>query len=199
MTLHDTARMFLYHKRLTEANGEGHFGALGWTSREAQLARYGILSQAGDLDHCSVLDAGCGYGEFCDFLHKKFTGIRYYGVDHMPMMIEKAVRLQSMYPASFIQADFMTAALPVCDYSFACGSLNYTNSDPLYIYRSIEKLFSLARIGTAFNLLKEACLDNGMLATYEPQEILGFCSRLTKKYRLEEGYIPGDFTIYLYH
>jgi hypothetical protein len=32
------------------------------------LIRFGVLSQVGNMDRSSVLDLGCGFGDFFDYL-----------------------------------------------------------------------------------------------------------------------------------
>ena len=58
--------------------GEGTSGALGWKSDENQNIRFEILSQIGDMSGLSVLDLGCGHGDLCGYLGRKYSDIVQY-------------------------------------------------------------------------------------------------------------------------
>ena len=53
-----------------------------WGSKDAQLLRFKLLFEIGDLDNRSVLDVGCGLGEFYHFCKEKGASlIEYVGID----------------------------------------------------------------------------------------------------------------------
>jgi SAM-dependent methyltransferase len=62
-----------------------------WNSTESQLSRFEVLSQIGDLNQHSLLDAGCGFADYYFYLEQqgiKLTG--YTGIDINPKFIEIA-------------------------------------------------------------------------------------------------------------
>lgn len=200
MNLLDKAAIFRFHKNLATEFGTGTTGALGWKSPEGQESRFKVLSGIGPLDHCSVLDAGCGHGDLREYLGDIYPGIRYFGVEQIPGILNEALERFSHLPETyFFEGDFSVAELPVTDYIIACGALSYSNSDHLFVYRMIEKLFNNCRIGFGFNLLSEIEPPDGLLMSYNPGFILDFCRKLTVKVKLIEGYYENDYTVFMYH
>jgi hypothetical protein len=60
-------------------------------------------------------------------------------------------------------------------------------------------MFSLARLGLAFNMLdRRGHIDNELYAAYDAEEIEAFCRTLTPKISLITDYSPQDFTLFLY-
>ena len=46
--------------------------------------RYKILEQIGINDNSSVLDVGCGFGDFFQYLNINYKNIKYHGIDIVP-------------------------------------------------------------------------------------------------------------------
>lgn len=200
MNLIDTAQIFRFHKELIKEYGEGTAESLGWKSPEGQLIRFEILSAIGDLNNCSVLDAGCGYGGLRDFLYKKYPQARYFGIEQIPGILKIAIDKYADLPETvFFEGDFFSAELPAVDYILASGSLSYRNSDGLFIVRVIEKLFNSCRIGFGFNFSASLEAPNGLLIAYNPDFIKEICQRLSGKVIMRSGYYENDFTIFMYH
>ena len=188
-----------YHKCLIEKYGLGSIGALGWKAREGQETRFEMLSQIGDLNNSSVLDVGCGHGDLCGFLNKKYTRLRYIGVDLNESFLDFAIEKYSLSgETSFFLGDFTKANLPVTDYIIASGTLNYYNSDPNYVFKTITKLFNGCRIAFGFNILSKVDNFNSLLIAYKPQQILEHCRTLTSNIIFKEGYYENDFTVMMY-
>ena len=45
---------------------------LNWKNKKSQELRFNILSKVSNLNNCSILDYGCGYGDFNLFLKKRY-------------------------------------------------------------------------------------------------------------------------------
>ena len=200
MTLLDTAAIFRFHKEQIRDYGIGSVESLGWTSFEAQQQRYAVLKEIADLNNESVLDAGCGHGDLCAYLQHIYPSMRYFGVEQMPDLLNIAIEKYAGLPeALFFQGDFAASELPSTDYVIVCGSLNYRNSDPLFVLRMIEKLFTGCRKGLGFNLLSHADPPDGLLVAYKPEFIVEYCKQLTPHVVLKDGYRENDFTVFMYH
>ncbi len=196
----DRSVIYRYHKERIEMFGAGTTDALGWKKPENQRKRFEILSQIGDMNGLSVLDAGCGHGDLRGFLAEKYPGVRYAGIDQMEELLDIATeRYGSLPGTTFYLGDCWTADLPNMDYVLASGLLAYRNSRQDFIFRMIDKLFATARLGLGFNLLKKVDDPGGLLVDYEPHVILNYCLQLTPKVALREGYADDDFTILMYH
>jgi len=195
----DRSVIYRFHQERIEMFGEGTSAALGWRSDESQKVRFEILSQIGEMDGLSVLDLGCGHGDLCDYLRKKYTNVRYAGIDQMEELLDIATaRYGSVPNTTFYLGDCWSAELPNMDYVIASGLFAYKNSRSDFIFRMIDRLFSSCRLGTGFNLLKNVDDPEGILVNYDPQVILNYCRKLSPKISLREGYADDDFTIFIY-
>ena len=172
MSLLDTASIFKYHNNLTRQFEKGDVRRLGWINTETQQLRFSTLSKIADFDNCSVLDAGCGYADLCGYLKNIYPTCRYYGIEQIPDFILKALNdYWNMPDVVFFQGDIETASLPILDYTLASGLLSYKNSNPLYVFEMIQKLFIGCRLGLAFNMLSEKQEDNSLLNAYDKNMI----------------------------
>jgi len=120
MHLLDTAAIFRFHQYLADEHGKGSNAALGWKSPEAQLARFKILSGLGDMSDCSVMDVGCGYGDLRNYLAEIYPGLRYFGIELMPAILNVAIDRYGQLPETF----FLKAIFP------RLNSLRWITSSP---------------------------------------------------------------------
>lgn len=199
-SLDDSAAIFHYHWDMIALHGADSCLALGWRDRESQLIRFKVLSQIADLNNHSVLDAGCGYGDLYAFLKQQYTQLsNYCGVEQISELLNEAMKRYGQYPdTTFISGNFITSQLPLADYVFANGSLNYASADPEFIFRAIKKLYQSCRLGLGFNLLSDIKAD-GLLVSYHPQTIYNYCLSISNKVVLKNDYTDDDFTIFMYH
>src|SRR6188768_2747943 len=98
MNLTDKAVIFRFHHQLISESGKGSIGALGWKRPESQQARFEVLSGIANLNHHSVLDAGCGHGDLRAYLGRFYPQVRYYGVEQIPAILEEAVERYGHLP-----------------------------------------------------------------------------------------------------
>ena len=200
MNLLDTAAIFRFHQYLVDEHGKGSNAALGWKCPEGQKARFKILSGLGYMNDCSLMDVGCGYGDLRNYLAEIYPRLRYIGIEQIPAILNVAIdRHNHLTDTLFFEGDFSAAALPAVDYIIACGALSYRNSDPMYVFKMIEKLFNTCREGFGFNLLGKTTAPNGIIASYNPDSILDFCNKLTDNIQFIDGYWEDDFTVMMYH
>ena len=57
---------------------------------ESQRIKFQVLSEVAPLENSSLLDVGCGFADFADFLQARFPGLQYSGMDLCPAMITEA-------------------------------------------------------------------------------------------------------------
>lgn len=196
----DATAAVRYHRHRLQLYGAGGPRALGWNGIASQHARFQALTGIGDLAHCSVLDAGCGYADLYPYLRQRYVGVRYYGIEQVPELLAVArARYPDAADITLSPGDFLGDALPRTDYILASGALNYRQRNPSFIYQAIEQLFASCHVGLGFNLLSWAPTSGGPLAAYDPATILAFCHRLAPRAELVEGYWEGDFTVFVYH
>jgi len=188
------------------ADRDAQFGidvrAVDWGSRESQVRRFEVLAQIGPLGSDSVLDVGCGQGDFYEWL--RGTGYRgeYTGIDITPAMVRTARRRFS--DAAFLDIDLMSDPTTLDlrrDWIFASGIFTFRRAEAVrYMESMIATMFGLARKGLAVNSLSAwADRPAGGEFRADPLHFLGFCRALTPFVVLRHDYHPGDFTLYLYN
>ena len=125
-------------------------GAVSHDVRHCQFLRlFGGDSQA------SILDLGCGYGDFLRFLRAKGHKGPFIGYDVAPAMIAQAARLHGQ-----VGCRWRLGAEPgeAADFAIASGIFNVKGDVPdeswaPYIHQTIDVLARAGRRGFAFNLL----------------------------------------------
>jgi SAM-dependent methyltransferase len=198
-SLNDSGSIFKYHRDMINQYGYKHSKALGWLDNDSQLTRFKVLAQIADLNNCSVLDAGCGYGDLSAYLYSIYPNMNYCGIEQIPELLEEAERRYGGKPETrFLCGNFLTGKLPVVDYVLACGSLNYCSDDPDFIFNAINKLYQSCKLALGFNLLSHIA-KNGFITAYNPQSILTYCRTLSSNVQFLDDYDTNDYTILVYH
>lgn len=78
-----------YSRRFEQYGVEAR--TLGWGSKEDQLTRFETAEAYVNFSRKSIMDVGCGFADFCEFLLKKGIAIKKYkGVDINDRLIEVA-------------------------------------------------------------------------------------------------------------
>ncbi len=174
--------------------------SVAWGSRKSQEKRLEILSQIADLEGRSVLDVGCGLGDFYGWLSREYSNIRYAGIDITPSMIEIASK---NYPKTRFKIQNildLKKVTPSYDYVFASGIFNRRIAGHKYfVNKTIEKMFALSKLGVAFNIMSTQAdfMDKNEYYA-DPGRMLNFCLTLSRKVVLRHDYMPHDFTVYIY-
>lgn len=179
---------------------------VGWMDRLQQCVAFEMLAAVGDLCGLtapSVLDVGCGLGDFLDYLRQRGFAGRYTGVDLVPELIEAArVRHDDQASAvSFIVADILDPdlSLKAQDYVIASGLFDYRTPDSAArLPRTVRRLYDLCHRGVAWNVLGVAPPDREDLYAAPPGELLALCEALTPWFVVRGDYAPHALTFYLY-
>jgi trans-aconitate methyltransferase len=199
MAITDRAAILRYHRARVASFGRGTPAALGWKTPRSQTARFEVLAEIGDLNGHSVLDVGCGHGDLRAFLGERYPHLQYLGLDHFEPFLEVASERYASWPnTSFLLGDFTTARLPEVDHVIASGALGYRSQNSDFVIRMIDKLYSSCRVALGFNLLRHVPDGEAVLAAHDPATIGAHCRRLASRVSLREGYLPDDFTVFLY-
>ncbi len=165
---------------------------VGWKSFESQQIRFKVLSEIGDLRGKSVLDVGCGLGDFYRYLIPLTTN--YIGYDIVPEMVMVARR---KYPGVNFFSEFPNEKF---DFVFASGVFNLPEEHWVdKTFNMISDMFDHCNIGVGINFLSDYSKTKDNVSKYtNPSEILKFTSMLTGKWILRHDYKNNDWTIYLY-
>jgi SAM-dependent methyltransferase len=171
--------------------------AVNWGSQAAQERRFSVLAGIGDLTGCSVLDVGCGLGDFYGWQERQGLGLRYTGVDITPGMVETARR---RFPAADFRVGNVLVEDPgAFDYVLASGIFYLREHEPVrFLQQMVTRLFALSRRGVAFNSLSawNSRPEPGEFYA-DPLPTVDFCRTLSPAVVLRHDYHPGDFTVYI--
>lgn len=170
---------------------------LGWNNDRRKL-RYKILSSEWNLNNVSILDFGCGFGDFYEFLKKKFRNIQYTGIDINPNFIEIC---QKQYPqARFSKLNIFNDKLQEkYDYILASGVFNDKIDDNYSFVKDAFRKFNDYSIkGFAANFLSNKVQYRHNHAYYsDPALILDLCYQYSNNVILKNDYMPFEFTVFV--
>lgn len=176
--------------------------ALRWTP-QGQIRRYHTLTEiAQDLHASTVLDYGCGTGDFYRFLGRRGIVPRYTGVDINENFIEIA---RKKYPQCAFQVMDISEGDDELegffDYIFICGVFNYlvpgVGDD---LKNALVMLFKHCNKGLALNALSSHTpLKDPELNYTSPEEMVAFAlENLSPYLMLRHDRIQNDFTLFVY-
>ena len=170
---------------------------MGWKDKEQQYLRFKILSGISNLNNSSILDVGCGFGDYYRYLTELGLRVDYTGYDISLKLIEIAGKENPS--AKFDVRDILTDEVDRFDYVFSSGVLNARISDNEGFARCmIEKMFHISRKGAAINMMTDYVdFKEDYLYYYSPEKIFSFCKTLTKRVVLRHDYPLYEFTVYL--
>jgi SAM-dependent methyltransferase len=165
--------------------------SLNWASKENQILRFEKIYEAikDDIKTATIVDVGCGFGDFYLFLKRKNTlPKKYIGIEILKEFADIAKKNTS---ATIINADFLTLTPPKATYYICSGALNTLDKFESYLF--IQKALKYATKGFVFNFLygdKESDMYN-----YISKEEL---KKLIKGYKIfykASNYIKNDMTV----
>ena len=175
--------------------------ALASGVKERQRIRFNVLSEVGELNNCSVLDVGCGFADFFQYLIDEGIDVDYTGYDICPDFIEVC---KNRYPdADFEVKDIQTDTIQhKFDYVISSQTFNnrlmYDDNESL-IKDVIKRAFEISNIGIAIDMLTTYVdFREEHLYYYNPEMIFKFCKSITKRVALRHDYPLFEFAIYMY-
>lgn len=180
-------------------HGYDHHG-LGFRTRSSQEKRFEALLALGDFHGRSVLDVGCGFGDFLAYLRGRGIEARYTGMDICEPMIARCRERFADSPARFHVGDALAwdpEERP--DYVVASGIFGLDSRGARSRIRpTLQRMFEWAGHGMAANFLSQRSLEPVEARVYvDPADALEMAFALTTAVRLDHSYLPNDFTIHL--
>jgi len=192
----DTTR---WYAEKVARHGFDHRG-LGFRTRSSQALRFGALLALGDFHGRSIVDVGCGFGDFLAFLRDRGIEPRYTGIDICEPMIRRCRERFDGPSVRFEVADVLEwrpSEMP--DFVVASGIFGLdARGARARIRPTLHRMFEWAREGMAANFLSQRSLEPAEARVYvDPAEALEMAFALTPAVRLDHSYLPNDFTIFL--
>lgn len=170
--------------------------ALGWLKGN-QSIRFQIISQIGQMNSSSLLDVGCGFGDFFSFLKYKKIKINYFGVDINSNFLKIAKKRfpNTKFELRDIQKKKISRKF---DWVIASGITNFAVNYQ-HLSDIITEMFRICKKGVAINFLSTYVDYKDKENFYtSPEKIFKFSKNLTRRITLRHDYMPFEFCLYLY-
>jgi SAM-dependent methyltransferase len=169
-----------------------------WHDPARQYYRFQeIVSFLPDLERTqlSVLDVGCGNGEFLKFLN--FHGFRgsYAGIDVHDGMIAEASR---RFPdVSFRCMDPLEVVVEAADIVVMSGIFNVDCGQTTdYVFSVLSALFATTRDRLVFNAISTLVNRRDSEHFYlDPSDAIAMAGRLSHRFEIRHGFVPYNFTM----
>lgn len=190
------------YQRLFAAHGYSP-RALGW-DKGKQFLRFHQLTSSWDLAGASILDVGCGFGDFVDYLRfMDIEGCAYTGIDLVGEFIAEGERRFGSPSATFLRTALEDFAPPsTFDYVIASGSFNLKvdgvdgNEN---IRQSLARMFRLANIALSADFISDK-VDHAHEHNFNssPEAVLSMAYALSRNVILRNDYFPFEFCVTIY-
>ena len=172
--------------------------SVGWGNKKGkQSIRFEILCQIGDFSNSTILDIGCGFGDFFKFLCYKKSNSTYYGVDINKEIIEAGKKI---YPKISLECrDFeKNKFTKKFDWVVASGITSH-GSTYLHLTSIMKEMFRLCKRGIAINFVSNNVDFKTMSLFYaSPEKISVIAKSISNRFLIRHDYMPYEFTLYLY-
>ena len=167
-----------------------------WLCAQTQTQRFEMLLSllVSPLSTSTLLDVGCGFGDFYTHLQKLHNLPKsYIGVDCLDFMCKEATRNTQQ---TILHKDATTQELVMSDYVVCSGALNTLTKFESYLF--IINCYKHAKVGFVFNALlgdKECKRYNYFC--FKELTMLAHTLKV-KKLHIKVGYMKNDVTVGFY-
>jgi SAM-dependent methyltransferase len=133
------------------------FKATLWGSRESQITRFDVMIELANFDDCTIVDAGCGAGDFAARLIERSIAYRsYLGIDALESQIQ-AARARNLPRCEFHIGDLTRDCSIVreANADFVCFSGTLNTMEESDARSLVQAAFDAAAQGVVFNFLSD--------------------------------------------
>jgi ubiquinone/menaquinone biosynthesis C-methylase UbiE len=165
---------------------------------ESQQRKFAVLSRMTDYSQASVLDVGCGFADFADYLFKRYQGVEYHGLDLSQEMITKA-RLARPRLDLRVGNVLKLPQDESYDIITANGIFYLLGEDAESLMQKIvAEMFKRSRKGVVFNSLSSWASIHEKGEYYaNPLAVVEWCRKFSPWITLRHDYLLHDFTVYI--
>jgi SAM-dependent methyltransferase len=186
---------------------------LGWGSLEQQSYRFEqTLSELFYFEDKTILDIGCGFGDYLALLKAKgYMFKQYIGWDINPDLIQEARKIWTDNNVSFVVKNIGNESLenPIADIAVMLGVLNLNLKEQVdnyeYSFHFIRNAFACVREVLIVDFLSTKFALNYPLEDFvfyhEPSKMLDFALSLSSDVVLKHNYAPipqKEFMLFIY-
>lgn len=162
-----------------------------WISKETQDIRFEVILSMLPNYISSIVDAGCGFGDFYHYMSQhKTTCDNYIGIDSHFMMQKISLEKTSQ---KILLANVLKDPLPKSDYYICSGAMNILNNFETHLF--IRNCFEHTSKAFVFNILHGDKQSNtyNYITTKQIQEIAKNLN--VKKIEMRDDYLQNDITV----
>ena len=194
----------LFEERYNTYGDDG--GKLFWSSSHGQKQRFKALLAFKKFpkfylkNNPAILDIGCGYGDFISFVKDEYDieKLNYIGTELVPQMIE--IAKQKHPNAKFELRDIVKNPYPDNTFDLVIGSGLFALNHPQwkdFVFQLVNQMYKCSKGVVAINFLQNRPSDQKFKYT-TAKEVGEILSKITSNIHMVEGYLPDDFTVYLF-
>ncbi|MFQ5874326.1 MAG: class I SAM-dependent methyltransferase, partial [Dehalococcoidia bacterium] len=158
---------------------------------DRQRMRFEVLQQVGIRSGDSVLDLGCGFGDFYAFLLERGSQVEYVGYDICPDLVDVA---RQRFPGIEFEVKDIQEEGIIRRFDYVVASQVFNNrleeDDNLEVVKDIiRQSFEASSQAVAIDMLSTYVdYREEQLYYFSPEEIFAFCKNLSKKVCLRHDY-----------
>lgn len=189
-----------YQQRIAEHGTT--FASLNSGSEAKQNIRHEVHASALRGAKPSILEIGCGIGDFYKYLARHQRACSYFGYDIVPEYINQC---HGLYPeASFEQRNIFQAGIDgIYDTVVMSQVLNnrYQRSDNIQVMKcALELGFEHTRVSVSVDMISSYVdFQNPELFYYSPEDIFRLAKSISPRVLLRHDYRAFEFCIQLFH
>jgi SAM-dependent methyltransferase len=189
-----------YRQRIVEHGPT--FASLNSGSEEKQTIRQWVHASALRGDRPSILEIGCGLGDFYKYLAGQKRDCTYHGYDIVPEYIAKCRHEfpQAKFEVRNIFIDGIDGTYDTVVMSQVLNN-RYQKSDNMQVMqRALELAFKHTRISVSVDMLSTYVdFSNPDLFYYSPEEIFRTAKAIAPRVLIRHDYRAFEFCVQLFH
>ena len=189
-----------FFNKLVEKHGYSP-KSLAYSGEKSQKIKFNIVTEVGIEDNCSVLDVGCGFGDYFNYLKQRgIKNIKYCGIDISNKIVDFAKEKNSL--VNVIQGNVLDLSDDEkYDYVISLGfNCVKTGHNWETLTQVLNKMWKLSKKGIAYNAVSTFSETSPRKIYFvSPAKVIDYImNNLTYKVVLRHDYMQHDFTIYAY-
>jgi len=189
-----------FFNKLVEKHGYSP-KSLAYSGEKSQKIKFNIVTKVGIEDNCSVLDVGCGFGDYFNYLKQQgIKNVKYCGIDISNKIVDFAKEKNSL--ANVIQGNVLDLSDDEkYDYVISLGfNCVKTGTNWETLTQVLDKMWKLSKKGIAYNAVSTFSETSPRKIYFvSPAKVIDYImTNLTYKVVFRHDYMPHDFTIFAY-
>jgi tRNA G46 methylase TrmB len=189
-----------YQERITQHGAT--FASLNSGSEEKQAIRQWVHASALRGDRPSILEVGCGLGDFYKYLSRQKRDCTYHGYDIVPEYIAECQREfpQAKFEIRNIFIDGIDGNYDTVVMSQVLNN-RYQKSDNMQVMqRALQLAFQHTHVSVSVDMLSTYVdFRNPDLFYYSPEEIFRMAKAITPRVLIRHDYRAFEFCVQLFH